>query len=138
MATTKLTTKKTPAKTLVAKADTKKTLVKADKAVTAIVKAPKAPTKKELAALKPKPVVGALVAKFRTHKEDTGSTEVQIAVMTEQMEEVSTHLKLHAKDHDARRGLLVMVGKRRRLLNYLRRTNEATYQAFIKELKLRK
>jgi small subunit ribosomal protein S15 len=135
MATTKTTAKKTPTKALAAKAVTTKAIVKADKKTTAIEKAPK--VSKAIVA-KTKPVIGALVAKFRTHKEDTGSTEVQIAVMTEQMEEVTTHLQLHHKDHDARRGLLVMVGKRRRLLNYLRRTNEATYQAFIKELKLRK
>ncbi len=111
-----------------------KAVVKADKKPTAIAKAPKAT--KALAPAAPK--AGALVAKFRTHKDDTGSTEVQIALMTEQMAEVSSHLKLHPKDHDARRGLLVMVGKRRRLLNYLARTNETAYQAFVKELKLRK
>ncbi len=144
MATKKPTTKalaKKPALPAGRQVSTK-AVVKAERATTAIAKAPKAAKAVVPAAKKadkaPKLETGALVAKFRTHKDDTGSTEVQIATMTEQMNEVSAHLKLHPKDHDARRGLLVMVGKRRRLLNYLARTNEGTYQAFIQELKLRK
>ena len=80
----------------------------------------------------------SLVSKYQAHKTDTGSTEVQIARLSEQIEELTGHLKQHAKDHDSRRGLLIMVGKRRRLLNYLKRSDEAGYQKLIVDLKLRK
>ncbi len=130
-----MTTKKPTTKALAKKSTATKAVVKAEKTTTAIEKAPK--KTKALAATKAAPA-SSLVEKFRTHKDDTGSTEVQIAVMTDQMDEVTKHLKLHPKDHDARRGLLIMVGKRRRLLNYLARTNEATYKQFVQALKLRK
>lgn len=80
----------------------------------------------------------AIVEQYRTHKEDTGSTTVQIAQLTQQITDLQKHLKKHAKDHDSRRGLLIMVGKRRRLLNYLVRTNPSQYTGLIAELKLRK
>ena len=134
MATTKSTPKKTTTKALAKKPAATKAVVKAEKKPTAIVKAPKAT--KAVAAKSA--ATSSLVEKFRTHEEDTGSTEVQIAIMTDQMDEVSRHLKLHPKDHDARRGLLIMVGKRRRLLNYLARSNDATYKSFVAEMKLRK
>lgn len=131
-----MATKKPTTKALAKKSTATKAVVKAEKATTAIEKAPK--KTKALATTEKATPASSLVAKFRTHKDDTGSTEVQIAVMTDQMDEVTKHLKLHPKDHDARRGLLIMVGKRRRLLNYLARTNEATYKQFVQELKLRK
>lgn len=134
MATTKPTTKKTPTKALAKKSAATKAVVKVEKAPTAIVK----PAKATKAVVVKPDAPSALVTKFQTHKEDTGSTEVQIAIMTDQMDEVTKHLKLHPKDHDARRGLLIMVGKRRRLLNYLARSNDATYKKFVAELKLRK
>lgn len=76
--------------------------------------------------------------KYRAHDEDTGSTEVQIAVLSERITSLADHLKDHAKDHDSRRGLLLMVGKRRRLLNYLKKENIQSYQKLIADLGLRK
>jgi len=79
-----------------------------------------------------------LIKKYRTHKDDTGSVEVQVAVLTKKISELTKHLKTHKKDFDSRRGLLLMVGKRRRLLNYLRKSDEAKYDKLIKDLGLRK
>lgn len=79
-----------------------------------------------------------LVTKYRAHKTDTGSTEVQVALMTERIKELTRHLKKHAKDNDSRRGLLQMVGKRRRLLNYLRKSDEKKYIKLIADLQLKK
>ena len=78
------------------------------------------------------------VKKYQTHAGDTGSTPVQIAQLSERIEELTSHLKDHKKDFDSRAGLLKMVGRRRRLLNYVLSTNPAGYQDLIKELKLRK
>lgn len=79
-----------------------------------------------------------LIAKYQTHKDDTGSTEVQIAVLTKKISDLTKHLKNHKKDFDSRRGLLMMVGKRRRLLNYLNKVNEEKYSKLITDLGLRK
>ncbi len=79
-----------------------------------------------------------LVAQYQSHKSDTGSTAVQIALLSQQISELGKHLKQHTKDHDSRRGLLIMVGKRRKLLNYLGRTDTPGYQRLIADLKLRK
>lgn len=79
-----------------------------------------------------------LIEKFRTHKEDTGSTDVQIAIVSERIEELAKHLKKNTKDNDSRRGLLSMVGKRRRLLNYLQRKDPEKYQKLVEALGLRK
>lgn len=79
-----------------------------------------------------------LVEKFRTHKKDTGSPEVQIALLSERIDELARHLKKHPGDHDSRRGLLMMVGKRRRLLNYLKKQGSTNYDKLVKELGLRK
>jgi small subunit ribosomal protein S15 len=79
-----------------------------------------------------------LVEKFRTHKKDTGSPEVQIATLTDRIAELARHLKKHPGDHDSRRGLLSMVGKRRRLLNYLKKQGSQNYDKLVKELGLRK
>lgn len=80
----------------------------------------------------------ALIDKYRTHKKDTGSTEVQVALISERINDLIGHLKEHKKDFDSRRGLLIMVGKRRRLLNYLKRTEPQKYEKLISDLKLRK
>ena len=69
---------------------------------------------------------------------DTGSAEVQIALLTARINELTEHLRSHAKDHYSRRGLLKLVGRRRRLLDYLQRTNLESYRALIKELGLRR
>ncbi|MEM6997675.1 MAG: 30S ribosomal protein S15 [Patescibacteria group bacterium] len=79
-----------------------------------------------------------VIAKSARSKGDTGSPEVQAAVLTERINEVTEHLKTNKKDHMARRGLLQMVGKRRRLLNYLARKQPAKYLETIKTLGIRK
>ena len=75
---------------------------------------------------------------FRRHESDTGSSEVQIALLTQHIEELTEHLKVHKKDHSSRYGLLKMVSARRRLLNYVKATDEARYQDVVKRLKLRR
>lgn len=79
-----------------------------------------------------------LVRKYQTHKKDTGSAEVQVVLLTLKIKELAKHLKKHAKDSDSRRGLLIMVGKRRRLLNYLKKNDIKTYEKLIKDLGLKK
>lgn len=79
----------------------------------------------------------ATVQKYQTHDKDTGSTKVQVAVLTERINYLTNHFRTHAKDHHSRRGLLKMVGKRRRLLDYMRRTDIDGYRQLIQELGLR-
>lgn len=79
-----------------------------------------------------------LVKKYQTHKNDTGSTEVQIVLLTERINSLTDHLKEHKKDSDSRRGLLKMVGHRRSLLNYLRQRETKQYEKLIVDLGLRK
>lgn len=79
-----------------------------------------------------------IVEKFGESKDDTGSTEAQIAILTERISHLTDHLKGHEKDHASRRGLLKMVGKRRRLLNYLRDNDIEKYRELISELGIRK
>ena len=79
-----------------------------------------------------------LVSKFGKAGADTGSAEVQIALLTDRINDLTEHLRTHSKDHHSRRGLLMMVGKRRRLLNYLQRRNLEGYRALIRELGLRR
>lgn len=80
----------------------------------------------------------AIIKKFQTHKDDTGSPEVQIAILTKEIEQVSEHLKIHRKDNHSRRGLLKMVGNRRRLLRYLKNEDEKRYDKLTTKLKLKK
>ncbi len=79
----------------------------------------------------------ALINKFKTHENDTGSTEVQIAILTEEIKELTKHLQIHKKDHSSRRGLLKKLGERKRLLRYLNLENAESYEKLVKELKLR-
>jgi small subunit ribosomal protein S15 len=79
-----------------------------------------------------------LIGKFRTHDSDTGSPEVQIALLTERIGYLTEHFKTHVKDHHSRRGLLRMVSKRRRLLNYLKVSSLDRYRKVVKALDLRK
>jgi small subunit ribosomal protein S15 len=79
----------------------------------------------------------ATLEKYRSHETDTGSTRVQVALLTERINYLTTHFRAHAKDHHSRRGLLKMVGKRRRLLDYLKRTDVDGYRQLIQELGLR-
>ena len=78
-----------------------------------------------------------VITEHRLHEGDTGSTQVQVALMTERINHLIEHLKQHKKDHDTRRGLLIIVGKRRRLLRYLRNKNYEEYIALTKALKLK-
>lgn len=78
------------------------------------------------------------VGAFGQHEKDTGSTEVQVALLTRRINELSEHFKVHKKDHHSRQGLLKMVGKRRRLLDYLKRKDFERYQKIIAQLGLRK
>jgi small subunit ribosomal protein S15 len=79
-----------------------------------------------------------LVARFGKGEGDTGSAEVQIAMLTERINDLTEHLRTHKKDHHSRRGLLMLVGRRRRFLNYLERKDLEGYRALIRELGLRK
>jgi small subunit ribosomal protein S15 len=79
-----------------------------------------------------------LVAQFGKAEQDTGSAEVQIAMLTQRINDLTEHLRTHKKDHHSRRGLLMLVGRRRRFLNYLERKDLEGYRALIKELGLRK
>ena len=79
-----------------------------------------------------------IVGKHGKHETDTGSPEVQIALLTQRINELTEHLRTHKKDHYSRRGLLKLVGRRRRFLNYLQRKDLEGYRALIKELGLRR
>jgi small subunit ribosomal protein S15 len=79
-----------------------------------------------------------LISKHGRSDTDTGSTQVQVAMLTKRIEELTQHLREHPKDHHSRRGLLKLVGQRRRFLNYLQRTDLEGYRALIKELGLRR
>ncbi|HSL40340.1 MAG: 30S ribosomal protein S15 [Deltaproteobacteria bacterium] len=79
-----------------------------------------------------------IIEKFKTHPTDTGSSEVQIALLTERIQYLTEHFKTHAKDHHSRQGLLKLVGQRRSLLDYLKKKDVNSYKTMLKELGLRK
>lgn len=79
-----------------------------------------------------------LIKEYAKGERDTGSPEVQVAILSERIANLTGHLGTHQKDHHSRRGLLVMVGQRRRLLDYLKRTDEGRYETLIKQLGLRR
>lgn len=79
-----------------------------------------------------------LIKEYAINKTDTGSTDVQIAVLTERISNLTEHFKTNKKDHHSRRGLLILVGRRRRLLDYLKGKDEARYESLIKKLGIRK
>ena len=79
-----------------------------------------------------------VIESYRTHDSDTGSPEVQIALLTSRIKHLTEHFKVHAKDHHSRQGLLKMVGRRRRLLDYLKKKDFDRYQSLIQRLGLRK
>ncbi len=79
-----------------------------------------------------------LVQKYRTHEKDTGSPEVQVALLSERINYLTEHFKTHKKDHHSRRGLLKLVGQRRRLLDYLRKIDQNRYKVLIESLGIRK
>lgn len=80
----------------------------------------------------------AIIGDYKTHEGDTGSAEVQIALLTARINSLTEHLKQHKKDHHSRRGLLMMVGRRRRLLNYLSKKDIERYRSLISRLGLRR
>lgn len=79
-----------------------------------------------------------IINKFKIHDKDTGSSKVQIALLTKRINDLTGHFKIHPKDHHSRRGLLKMVGQRRRFLNYIKRRDPGQYRDLIQELGLRK
>lgn len=79
-----------------------------------------------------------MIEGFQLHEKDTGSADVQIALLTERINSLTEHLQKNKKDHSSRRGLLMMVGQRRRLLDYLHKTDTSRYSAITKKLKLRR
>ncbi|MEA2683475.1 MAG: small subunit ribosomal protein [Chloroflexota bacterium] len=80
----------------------------------------------------------AVIEKHRTHETDTGSPEVQVAIMTERVKHLTEHLKAHPKDHHTRLGLMKLVGRRRRLLDYLARRDISRYRSLVEQLGLRR
>jgi small subunit ribosomal protein S15 len=85
-----------------------------------------------------KDVKEKIVSDYKTHKSDTGSSQVQVALLTQRINELTEHFKVHNKDNNSRRGLLKMVSRRRKLLDYLRRTDINEYHEIIKKLGLRR
>jgi len=79
-----------------------------------------------------------IIKKFQVHENDSGSSEVQIAILTEEIKDLAEHLKSHKKDFSSRRGLLRKIGQRRRLLKYLEKENSASFENLIKKLKIKK
>ena len=79
-----------------------------------------------------------IISKYKLHKLDTGSSEVQVALLCEEIRRLALHLKKHQKDNHSRRGLLLMVAKRKKLLDYLRREDEKRYNSLVKKLGLKK
>jgi small subunit ribosomal protein S15 len=80
----------------------------------------------------------AIIAEYRSHEKDTGIPEVQIAILTERIAHLTEHLKVHRGDHHTRRGLMMLIGKRRRLLNYLNNNDINRYRAIISKLGIRR
>ena len=79
-----------------------------------------------------------VIEQYKTHEKDTGSPEVQVAILTERINHLTEHLRTHQKDHHSRRGLLQMVGQRRRLLNYLKKNQLKRYRTLIERLGIRR
>jgi small subunit ribosomal protein S15 len=84
-----------------------------------------------------KPTKDKIIKKYKTHEADTGSSEVQIAILTHEVEQLTNHLKTHKKDFSSRKGLLRKIGQRRRLLKYLAKDDEKSYENLVKKLKLK-
>jgi small subunit ribosomal protein S15 len=94
--------------------------------------------KEEFALAQTSEVKGKIISDYRTHDTDTGSPEVQVALLTSRITELTEHFKTHTKDHHSRRGLLKLVGRRRRLLDYLKGKDLERYRTTIERLGLRK
>jgi small subunit ribosomal protein S15 len=85
----------------------------------------------------PKDVKSEIIAQYKRGETDTGSTEVQVALLTQRIRDLTEHLKIHKKDHHTRRGLLKLVGQRRRLLNYLKKSDIERYRKVVADLSIR-
>jgi small subunit ribosomal protein S15 len=85
----------------------------------------------------PKDVKATIIGEYKRAESDTGSTEVQVALLTQRIRDLTEHLKIHSKDHHTRRGLLKLVGQRRRLLNYLKKSDIERYRTVIAQLGIR-
>ena len=94
--------------------------------------------KEEFALAQTSEVKEKIISEYRTHETDTGSPEVQVAILTSRITELTEHFKTHTKDHHSRRGLLKLVGRRRRLLDYLKGKDVERYRSTIERLGLRK
>jgi len=79
-----------------------------------------------------------IIEQFKVHQTDTGSPEVQVALLSQRIDHLTEHFKIHVKDHHSRRGLLMLVGQRRRLLDYLKKNDHQRYQSLIQRLGIRK
>ena len=88
--------------------------------------------------MSPQPTSGSVIQQFRVHETDTGSPQVQIALLTDRINQLSAHFQAHKRDFNSRQGLLKMVGRRRSLLEYLKRHNEDAYRSLLDTLNLRK
>lgn len=136
MATAKKTTTKKPAAKKAVKADDKKE--KKTTATKAKTTKKAAKTTKKVADKHVKSPKKAIISKHQQHNKDTGSPKVQIAILTERINSLTEHLKEHKKDNHSRRGLILMVGKRRRLLRYVSNKDKDLYEELLKKLKIRK
>lgn len=85
-----------------------------------------------------KAVKREVINSFQRHRQDTGSPEVQVAILSKRIAELSEHFKAHAKDHHSRRGLIMMVSQRRKLLDYLKRTDDERYRKLLAQLDIRR
>jgi small subunit ribosomal protein S15 len=115
------------------KVEKRKEAEKAKKSAVAAKKAAKPSAKRA-----PKKEKKSIIGDFQSHQKDTGSPRVQVALLTDRINRLTEHLNEHKKDHHSRRGLLMMVGKRRRLLRYIEGKNKETYEELTKELSIRK
>lgn len=125
--------KVTKAEKKAVKMEKKKEVEKAKKAASAAKK-----TVKVVAKRAPKKEKKNIIGEFQAHQKDTGSPKVQVALLTDRINRLTEHLNEHKKDHHSRRGLLMMVGKRRRLLRYIEGKNKEMYEDLTKELSIRK
>lgn len=134
----KSTAKKTTTKKTTAKKTTTKAKASSAKKDTKKKTSKKKTTTKAKAAQHSKTPKKDVINKYQDHKKDTGSPKVQVAILTERINSLTDHLKSHKKDNHSRRGLLLMVGKRRRLLRYIESKDKDLYENLLKKLKLRK
>ncbi len=132
-ATKKKTTKKPAGKKADAKNERKAKETTKNESKKVAKKVAKVPSKKAVRKEKK-----SIIGEFQSHNKDTGSPRVQVAILTEKINNLTSHLEGHKKDNHSRRGLLMMVGKRRRILRYLESKNKEEYESLLGELKIRK